>query len=334
MTRIPSKLFYGISAALLIAVGAAGCGGVTFPKETLSESVIDLCKKEYGVTVDVSVYGTTLAIYLPLASLFDITLNLSDDAQERIQDVLMGVSRITLSTDADIQFYCIIAQDIRLPEVQLVVIKYVDDVKRAFYRNISRSEYFKRTLIDINENPQAKKERTIQSVFGKMELDKEWQEQVMDDFFRSPPSSLEGIGYWNGKFYVKNITLKEFLAEQMASRIKMRFRQEEDLKKFSLKSVTGQFRTDNNLSVFFVDFNAESLLFVIDPGEKTRLEREIFSHVFEEISDVIYGYKFTAFDVVKIIEKGTNGRLFISKEDVYLFKKHQLGMETVLGAVN
>lgn len=323
-----------IAGIILILLVSSGCGEITYPKETLSESVKELCKIEYNLDVDVSLIGSTLAIYLPTSDLFDVTLNLSEKAQDKIQDVLLSASRVVLSTDADIQFYCIITQDIKLPEIQLIIIKYTDDVKRAFYRDISRGEYFKRTIIDINENPQAKKEQAIVNVFNKMELERDVQQKVLDDFFRSPPSSLEGIGYWNGKFYVKNITLGEFLAQQIASRIKLRFRENEPLKKYTLKSITGKLVTEDSINVFLVGLNAESLLFVLDPVKRVAMEREIFKNAFEVISEVIYGYKFKDFNLTEISEKSANIKLLISKEDIYLFKKRKLPIEGILGALN
>src|SRR4030042_4605408 len=100
-----------VSIVLSIALFVNGCGIVTYPKERLRDSIIKLCKDEYDLDVDISVFENTLAIYLPLTNLFDITLSLSNDAQDKIQDVLLGASRVTLSTDADMKFYCVITQD-------------------------------------------------------------------------------------------------------------------------------------------------------------------------------------------------------------------------------
>ncbi|MFH1593388.1 MAG: hypothetical protein ABID09_01660 [Candidatus Omnitrophota bacterium] len=319
--------------ALHITLFSAGCGEVTYPKETLRESIIELCKEEYDIEVDVNIIGETLAIFLPLPSLLDVSLGLSDHAQDKIQNVLLGASRVTLSTDARIKFYCVIAQDVRLPEIQMIIIKYVDDIKRAFYNDISRGEYFKRTIIDINENPQSKKEQAITGVFSKMQLDEDMREKVLDDFFRSPPSSMEGIGYWNGKFYIKDITIEEFLAQQMANRIKTEFREEESLKKYVIKSITGKFMVEKGVKIFAVDFNEETFLFIYDPIEKTAIREEIFKNMFEEISDVIYAYKFENFNLIKAVEANTDTKLFVSREDLYLFKQRKLPIDTILGAI-
>ena len=328
------KRFFLMGLSLSILFSSAGCNEVTYPKATLRESIIKLCRDEYNLDVDVTLLGKTLAVYMPLMDLFGPTLGLSEEAQDKVQDVIMGASRITLSTDADIEFYCIITQDVRIPEIQLVIIKYVDDIKRAFYYDISRGEYFKRTLIDMSENPQAKKEKAITDVLDKMELDQEMRDKVLDDFFRSEPGSLEGIGYWNGKFYIKNITLEEFLAEQMASRIRMRFSEEEPLERYDLKLVTGDFAVKDRFRFFLISFSAEPLLFTSTPEERALMEVDIFKNVIDEIANVAYGYKFKDFDLAKIEEKNYNTELAVSKEDIYLFKRGKLGINAILGTLN
>jgi len=319
---------------LILVATCTTCDKATYPKEKLEESIKKLCREEYNADVDVTVVGKTIAIYLPVLNLFDPNLSISKEAQEEIQSVLLSASRVTLSTDADIKFYCVIAQDIRIPEIQLVIIKYVEDVKRAFFQNISRSEYFKRTLIEITENPQAKKEQAILSVLKKMKVEKEWQNKVMEDFFRGEPSSLEGIGYWNGRFYVKDVTIEEFLAQQMVSRVKMRFREEKSLNRYSLKSIEGEYKGDKIPAFFLIGFRVDNLLFVTDPAKRLYMEKEIFKGIFEEVSNVVYGYKFRDFDLVRIIEQNYNEKLFVTKEDIFLFKKGELEIGNILEGIN
>lgn len=321
--------------AISIIFSTTACNQVTYPKEKIGETVIKLCEDEYNIKVDVSIIGKTLAVYMPLSNLFDImTFQISEDAYDKIHAILLIARRIAFSSDADIQFYCIIAQDTRFPQIQFVIIRYIDDVKRTHYLDISLGESSKRMLRDINETPQAKKEEAIQQVFEKMELGQEWQDKVLEDFFRSPPTSLEGIGYWDKRFYVKDITLEEFLAQQMASRIKMRFSEKEELNRYNIRSVTGKFITENGKSIFSVNFRVDTLLFVVDAKEKQVIQKEIFSNMFEEISDVIYGYKFKDFDLIRITEKNFDTKILVPEENIYLFKKHKIGLDTVLGMLN
>ena len=317
---------------IVILALSAGCGP-TYPKERLSESIVELCKKEYEVDVKVKVIDKTLAIFIPLPSLLDITLRINKKAQSMIQDVILSTSRVVLSTDANIEFYCVIAQDVRLPEIQVIVIKYVDDVKRAFFSDISRGEYFKRTLFDININPQSKKEKSLKNIFEKYKLDPEFEEKVLEDFFRSTPIALEDFGYWQDRFYVKDITLPEFLAEQMASRIRMRFREDKDLsKKFLVKSTKGTYTKEFEKTIFLINFDIKlnEILKVMGEAEDKKI---IFKNVFNEVADCLYGYKFKDFDLVKIFDKNSISRVFVSKDEIYAFKKRKLGIDAILGGI-
>ncbi|MDP2913422.1 MAG: hypothetical protein Q8N91_05380, partial [Candidatus Omnitrophota bacterium] len=142
----------------------SGCGP-TYPKNKIKESIIRVCKNEYKIDVKVHTTGKTIAIYLPLPDLLDLTFAITKEAGEKINDVIMSVSRVALSTDAKFDFYCIIAHDIRIPEIQIIIIKSVDDVKRLLLNDVSRGEYANRMLIDMRLNPQAQKEHSIKEVF-------------------------------------------------------------------------------------------------------------------------------------------------------------------------
>lgn len=311
---------------------SSGCGP-TYPKERLTESIVELCKREYNVEVKSKIVGKTLAIFIPLPSLLDITLRINKKAQDMIQDVILSASRVVLSTDAEIEFYCVIAQDVRLPEIQVIVIKYVDDVKRAFFSDISRDEYFKRTLFDININPQSKKEKSLKNIFEKYNLDPELEEKVIDEFFRSTPIALEDFGYWQERFYVKDITLPEFLAEQLSYRIKKRFSEDKDLsKKFLVRGIEGSYKKNFERAIFvlYFDIKLNEILKVL--GEKNE-ERIIFKNIFMEVSDCLYGYKFQDFGSVKIHDKNSLLKLFVSKEEIYAFKKKRLGIDKILAGI-
>jgi len=129
--EIKAKLF-PVSFLLLPLLFLSGCGQ-TYPKAKIPEAIVGLCKKEYNANVDVKTTGTTVAVYIPVENLFGGELNLDSAASKKIGDVIMGVSRITLSTDAKFNFYIIIAQDPKMPEIEVVYVRYVDDLKRFFY---------------------------------------------------------------------------------------------------------------------------------------------------------------------------------------------------------
>ena len=323
--RLASLLFI----VFLIVFVISGCRP-TYPREKFRESIVDLCKKEYNIDVKVETIGKTIAIYIPLTDLIDFTFAITKDASEKINDVILSVSRVSLSSDADYDFYCVIAHDIRIPEIQIVIIKSVQDVKRFLLNDISRGEYSKRMLIDIRMSPQAQKEKSIKEVFEKMELDKKWQDQVMNDFFRSEPSGLGDIGYWNDHFYIKQISMMEFVAEQIANRIKMEFREDKNLSdKFILKQSKGTFVAKGRDRYFNIEVLAEPKKF----GEHEDIDAadSVFLAAVKVASHVIAGYRFRDFDYVRITDQGSRGMLTVGREDLEKFRKKKMTFDEITG---
>ncbi|MFH1190150.1 MAG: hypothetical protein V1682_05600 [Candidatus Omnitrophota bacterium] len=316
--------------ALAMAVFLAGCAP-TYPKETLKESIIRLCKNEYKVDVKVRTYGRTVAIYMPLEDLMDFSFALTPSATEKLNDVIMSVTRVVLSTDADYDFYCIIAHDVRVPEIQVIIIKYVEDVKRVFLGDISRGEFGKRMIIDMRLNPQSQKERSIKDVFQRMGLDPKWQDQVMNEFFRSEPASMGDIGYWNGRFYIKDIMLSEFLAEQIANRVKMEFRENKGLAdSFMLKAVRGVYASEADGPCFKVDFLAEARGHD-DGGKPGRPYDNAIRAILKVASEVTHGYAFNDFNCIEIINQADGKSLKVPRDPLEKLRTGKLKFEEMTG---
>ena len=310
-----------ITCSLALA-GLTGCTA-TYPKDNIKESVINICKKEYGVDVKAEIEGKTMAIYLPLTDLMDYSFNLSKAASDKINDVIFTAARVALSTDAKIDFYCVIAHDIKMPELQVIIIKNVEDVKRLFASDISRGEYLKRMLIDLRWSPQAKKEQVIKEIFSKMNIDPKWQDQVMADFFRSQPAGIADIGYWNNHFYIKDITLAEFLAEQMANRIKIEFRDEKYLKdNFIMKSAKCAYALKKNRHTFtfemLVERNVSGVGSTIEDSDK------VFETVLSVAGQVIHGYHFNDYSDIEILDQRAGRSIEVSPQELDGFRKGKL----------
>lgn len=317
-------LFCGL---LAIVYGLNGCSA-TYPKDKIKESVIKICKQEYGVDVKVDIEGKTMAIYLPLTDLMDYSFNLSKSASDKINDVIFSAARVALSTDAKIDFYCVIAHDVRMPELQVIIIKGVDDIKRLFASDISRGEYMKRMLIDLRWSPQAKKEQVIKEIFTKMNLDPKWQDQVMADFFKSQPTGIGDIGYWDGHFYIKDITLAEFLAEQITNRIKIEFRDNKDLKdSFLLKSAKGTYSTKKGKPLFTFEVLADRT--AMGMGSSIEDSDNIFKTVLSVAGKVIHGYHFNDYDAVEILDQRAGRSMEVTPEELEGFRTGKLNLSEI-----
>ncbi|MFA5143382.1 MAG: hypothetical protein WC522_04345 [Candidatus Omnitrophota bacterium] len=316
-----------VASGLLFAV-VTGCAP-TYPKEKVAESIVRLCKKEYKLDVKVATIGKTVAIYAPLADLWDPMFALTKHAGEELNDIILSISRVSLSTDADYKFYVVIAHDTRLPEIQIIIVKAVEDVKRFMLSDISRGEFSKRMLIDKRISPQAKKEHAIKEVFEKMGLDRKWQDAVMNDFFRSQPASLGDIGYWNGRFYVKDVSLPEFLAEQIAARIKMEFFEERKLADAVLiKSTRGEYVSLAGKSYFQIWVSAESKTF--GQTGTPAMSNIIFKNSLDVIAAVLHGYRFENYEYIEITDEAAARSIKVTKEMLEDFRKKKLTFDNLL----
>lgn len=327
-SKFRKKAFFA-ALCVITALTMSSCTP-SFPREKLPETVKEVCKAEYDMDVDVAVEGSTVGIYYPMAGLLDVGMGISKDAWDKISNLILIASRVVLSTDADIKFYCVVTQDARLPELQVVIIKYVDDVKHGMYRNISRNESFKRTLFSINLTPQAKKERSIEQVFKKLGVKDETGQKVMDEFFRSTPTKLSDIGYWRGKFYLKDVTLPEFLAAQISNRIKIDFRGEKKLNEFfDYKSSEASFIEAPGERHFLIKFKIQPQ---IAAGNAPDLNEKKIQDILEIANSVVRGYKFQDFDFMILEDQLENAKIRVNREKVYDFKRDKFPVQEIVQA--
>lgn len=278
----------------------------TYPKADIEPAVIKLCKQEYKINVSAKVYGSTLAVFLPAENLFDAVLNLDAKASKKINDVILGVSRVTLSTDARFDFYIVIAQDPKATEVEIVYIRYVDDVKRFLLGDISRDEYARRAVIMLKTPPQAEREKILRDLFVKLNVEK--PDDMVKEYMENE-TSVSGIGeisYWDGKFFMKDVGLAEFLAVQAEERMKMEFRQNSDLNKwYELKNVEGRFIKNKGSGYFIFNVNMADRVtpLYLDSGIEVNAQRKknmLFQRLFKVAGDVLWAYKSQDFERVDI----------------------------------
>ncbi len=323
--RLLSELFSAFKrtsvlliAGMIVPLVLSSCGP-TFPKEHLEEAIKDLCEEEYGLEVQVEQKGKTLGLFYAKEGLLEPTFAIREDAWEDINDLVFSVSRVLLSTDAEVDFYAIIVQDVDMPDIQLVVVKYVKDVKKSMYWAISRYEAFRRTIFRHNITPQAQQEQAVRDIFAMLELDEETQEAVIQEHLKSETLTLKDIGYWRGQFYLKDITKGEFLGVQIANRINLRFNEEDHLReKFRLLSVEGEFVEETEENWFLLNFSIESKGVFDSSREKRRIK---VNEILEEFSTMVYGYEFEEFDYLVLYDMMDEVNLKVSFEDIYDYRE-------------
>ncbi len=311
----------------------SGCAP-TYPKEKITKGIIDLCKKEYKVTVDTKVLGNTVAVYLPVEHLFDAVLSLDTKASKKINDVILGVTRVTLSTDAKFEFYVVIAQDPKMPEIEIVYIRYVGDVKRFLLGDISRDEYAKRAVIQMKTPPQMEREKILKDLFAKLNIEN--ADEMIKEYLASEEKAtgIGDINYWNKKFYIKEIDLPEFLASEIEERIKMDFKQDKDLNRwYELKSSEGKYAKTQtgNRFIFIVNIaNRVEPLYDASGMELDAYKKRVlvFKKLLGIVSKVLWSYRFEGFDKVEI--STPTYKLRLGKEKLWGIKKGRIKIEELM----
>ena len=193
-------------SACFLAVFINACSH-TYPEDRLVEELRALCKREYGIdNIEVKIVGKTIGVHLPLLKLFaadfkslasgaqkienmEELLQFSPDATEKIENVLFSTSRVILSTDKPIDFYVLTATDMEITGIQLILVGYVDDLKRVRFWDISRDEYRKRIVNDLRINRGVVWKQTVVNFFRDME--KNSLSDLLGKYFTSDASPEE-----------------------------------------------------------------------------------------------------------------------------------------------
>ncbi len=170
---------------VLLPLIFSACDGPTYPEEKVKKSIKEICLKEYDIKdVEVIIKGKTVGVFLPLNQLFhsdfehvlatgkvkniENLLQFSPEAMEKVEDVLFSTSRVMLSTDSHLDFYLLKAIDTEVTGIELVLLGYVDDVKRVRFWDIPRSEYRERVSHDLKINRAVIWNRPVQHLFKDM----------------------------------------------------------------------------------------------------------------------------------------------------------------------
>lgn len=151
-------MFKSFVLSILFAILFCSCGP-SYPKETLTEDIEKVVKKESGCDTKVYIAKDTVYLDMPMDNIVSSKNEIFSEAINALQSGVFAVTRIALSSDADIKIIVITAFD---PEynVSLRMLQNIEDVKSYFYQRISRADYEQRQLIEI-EGPDTAKESIL-----------------------------------------------------------------------------------------------------------------------------------------------------------------------------
>ncbi|MDD5225582.1 MAG: hypothetical protein PHV97_00165 [Candidatus Omnitrophica bacterium] len=194
----------------------SGCGSATYPEARCKEALQEIALKEYNIPhIEVEFVGTTLGVFLPLDKLFSADLKEAlmsgkvtdmeslfqptEEAIDKVENILFSMSRVMLSTDKKFEFYYLQATDVEKSGMDLTFIGQIDDLKRVRFWDIPRSEYRKRIIHDLHMNRAALWHRPVRHFFK--DLNEAAVNDIQDRYF---PKTAEAK--WTKEFFFTDDT--------------------------------------------------------------------------------------------------------------------------------
>lgn len=202
--------------SLVLVFSIAGCGPkYTYPADSVPKSIEDICHKENNIDVTARVVGKTVGALVYVNEIIDAKGQIPADVREQMGKIMQAVTRVALSTDLPLDFCSVVIRDKTHPN-ELVVVRSVDDTKRANSDAIGIEESINRTIFGQNK-------------------------------FR-PDAGGENA------FILKEVKLENFLSDQIVQRIRYNFskgaKEEKEDPEQSLALVDGIFSHDQGRRVF------------------------------------------------------------------------------------
>lgn len=260
---------------ILFLSACSSSTSATFLKENIPQAVKEICKKEYKLDISTKLIGRTLWVYMPLEDILvkppkpekyierflledknnfleekilkinylvkpvpekekQQEMALDKSVNEKIFNLLQVVRRVLFSMDNSKMdsplFFCIITSDIK-NGFEIKYISYLPDLKKLSYGIISQTEYQHRIVQDTAVSPQI-------------------------------------IGDREGRHLeYRDITLEDFITQQIRTRIKLKFQKPEveknaDIDKEVLRIVSYTLKTYE-----FKDFTTVEMLNLATGGK-------------------------------------------------------------------
>ena len=140
-------------AAWVIGVGLMVCGcSPTYRSDQVVQAIQQICEHDYHLKVTVRQIGHTIAVHLQHDGMLQPRGNemrLSPSANDVLANLIEGLHRVILSTDATVNFYILLISDTTAPGAYITLIRYVDDVRLANANMLPPTEFFSRTIFDL-----------------------------------------------------------------------------------------------------------------------------------------------------------------------------------------
>ena len=148
-------------AAVLLSLATLcllnGCGP-SYARPRLAGDLQELCAHEYQLPVRAQLIGHDVTVICAIEGLLKATegqveFSPTTKANEQLGNVVEAIHRVVLSADWPVNFYAIVATDPKVPGAWVMLVRYLDDVRRVYANAIPTVEFFQRTILNLQYDP-------------------------------------------------------------------------------------------------------------------------------------------------------------------------------------
>src|SRR3954471_19861767 len=133
-----------IAIVMLSVLAAAGCKQLfkpTYKSSQIASELKTLCAHDYHMTIEARRAGNTLqAFFWRVGLLRPGQMEMQPEAAEALERVLLSATRISLSTDAPLQFLQVKMVD-ALTGASVTLWRFVPDIRDSMYTRMAEDEY-------------------------------------------------------------------------------------------------------------------------------------------------------------------------------------------------
>jgi len=275
-------------AALFLAATVVGCGPkYTYPANIVPQSVERICHDENKLDVTARVVGRTLGALIYVDDILDDKGQIPKDIHEKMGQIMQALSRVSLSTDMPLDFCVVVIRD-RKHQNELIVTRSVDDTKRANSDMLGVEEAINRTL------------------FGQ--------------------GKYQPADMGEKSFVLKEVTLEDFLAEQIGQRIRFGYAKpaadEDPAAQQPFVLVDGVFNRGDDGAEKKFRFSILSL--------KAEEPQDTVLTALRTASDVLKGYRFSNYNSIEILDYLNRQKLELPREAMEAFMDKKLTEQAIL----
>jgi hypothetical protein len=133
----------------------------SFPAARLAQDLKAMCLHDYKMNVDTRMNNDTLqAFFWTVGLVSPQTGEMSPDAAESLERVVLCATRIALSTDAPLRFVEVKTSDV-LTGGTITLWRYVPDIQDSMHNRMGEEEFLNRLVLDVDaENEHASSAQT------------------------------------------------------------------------------------------------------------------------------------------------------------------------------